>query len=441
MTRRPNPAIRSRVDESLDDANSENCRRDRLHPPERAALQSAVLREQVRILYESPVVLLVSLTIVVLIAFSLRRFYPDWLGVAWAGLIVVISARLYDFWRYRRTPQPAVAVASWALRFTVGATATGCLWGLIGSVLLLASDPAHLAFIAFVVGGLTAAAAVSNSAYLPAMLGFMAPIVVPAILILFSLATPMSVAMGLVASAGSAALFWLSQHTNRWITSQVALAGGLRNRNELLHAISVAAEELLTATTADMAMATVLETIGKATRADHMLVFEKQTPPAGVPAVRLRYAWHSPQAPLIVDAAAIAKATDILADPWFAPLSEGETLHAIPKEMPDGAAKSIFLSLGIQSVILVPITVERSLWGHVGFNDCTTERAWSSAEIDILKIVADMFGAAFARDRYVDRLKDANTIVEFEPHRSLPVARRPFPATDLYLAQRDHVRL
>ena len=368
MTRRPNPAIRSRVDESLDDANSENCRRDRLHPPERAALQSAVLREQVRILYESPVVLLVSLTIVVLIAFSLRRFYPDWLGVAWAGLIVVISARLYDFWRYRRTPQPAVAVASWALRFTVGATATGCLWGLIGSVLLLASDPAHLAFIAFVVGGLTAAAAVSNSAYLPAMLGFMAPIVVPAILILFSLATPMSVAMGLVASAGSAALFWLSQHTNRWITSQVALAGGLRNRNELLHAISVAAEELLTATTADMAMATVLETIGKATRADHMLVFEKQTPPAGVPAVRLRYAWHSPQAPLIVDAAAIAKATDILADPWFAPLSEGETLHAIPKEMPDGAAKSIFLSLGIQSVILVPITVERSLWGHVGFN-------------------------------------------------------------------------
>ena len=423
MTRRFNPAIRPRVDESLDDANSESCRRERLHPPERAALQSAVLREQVRILYESPVVLLVSLTIVVLIAFSLRGFYPGWLGVAWAALIVVISARLYDLWRYRRTLQAAGTVASWALRFTVGATATGCLSGLIGSVLLLGSDPTHLAFIAFVVGGLTAAAAVSNSAYLPAMLGFMAPIVVPAILILFSLATPMSIAMGLVASAGSAALFWLSHHTNRWITSiakreitQAALAGDLRNRSELLHAISVAGKELLTATTADMAMAaTVLETIGKAARADRMLVFEKQTPLTGAPAVRLRYAWHSPHAPVIVDAAAIANAPDILADPWFAPLSEGETLRAIPKEMPDGAAKSIFLSLGIQSVILVPITVEGSLWGHVGFDDCTTERAWSSAEIDILKIAADMFGAAFARDRYINRLKDANTIVESSP--------------------------
>jgi hypothetical protein len=157
------------------------------------------------------VVLLVSLTIAVLIAFSLRGFYSGWLGVPWVGLIVVISARLYDFWRYRRqTPQPAEAAASWALRFTVGAIATGCLWGLIGSVLLLASDPSHLAFIAFVVAGLTAGAAVSNSAYLPAMIGFVAPIALPAIFVLFLLATPMSIAMGLVASACCAALFWPS---------------------------------------------------------------------------------------------------------------------------------------------------------------------------------------------------------------------------------------
>ena len=228
---------------------------------------------------------------------------------------------------------------------------------------------------------------------------------------------------------------------DRDISARNEVEAANQYRGALLHAVSVAAKELLTAPTIGIAMATVLKALGEATRVDRVLVFEKQTPPAGVPAVRLRYAWHSPHAPVIVDAAAIANATDILADPWFAPLSEGETLRAIPKEMPDGAAKSIFLSLGIQSVILVPIAVEGSLWGHVGFDDCTTERAWSSAEIDILKIAADMFGAAFARDRYVDRLKDANTIVEFEPDRSLPVARRPFPATDLYLAQRDHVRL
>jgi diguanylate cyclase (GGDEF)-like protein/PAS domain S-box-containing protein len=422
VTRRLNPAIGSRVDESPGDANSENCRRERLHPAERAALQSAVLREQVRILYESPAVLLVSLTIAVLVAFSLRSFYPGWLGVAWAGLIVVISARLYDFWRYRHTPQPAEAVASWALRFTVGAIATGGLWGLIGSVLLLASDPAHLGFIAFVVAGLTAGAAVSNSAYLPAMLGFMAPIALPAILVLFSLATPMSIAMGLVAAACSAALFWLSIHTKRWITSiakreitQTALTATLKSRSELLHAVSVAAKELLTATTVDMAMATVLETIGKAARADRMLVFENQTPPRGASAPHLRYGWHSPQAPAVVDASAIANAPEFFADPWFAPLGDGQALSAVPRNMPDGAAKSSFLRMGIQEILLVPITVDGKFWGHIGLDDCKTEREWSSVELDILRTVAEMFGAAIIRERYVEKLKDANTIVESSP--------------------------
>ena len=183
-------------------------------------------------------------------------------------------------------------------------------------------------------------------------------------------------------------------------------------------------------------MATVLKVLGKAARVDRVLVFESQTPPAGAPTLSMRYAWHSPQAPVIVDAAAIANASDILADPWFAPLSEGEALRASPKEMLDGAAKSIFLSLGIQSIILVPITVEGSHWGHVGLDDCTTERTWSSAEIDILRIFADMIGGAITRERYVEELKNANTIVEFEPDHSLPVARRSFIVAGLRLAQR-----
>ena len=117
---------------------------------------------------------------------------------------------------------------------------------------------------------------------------------------------------------------------------------------------------------------------------------------------------------MIVDAATVANAPDILADAWFAPLNEGEALRAIPKDMPDGAAKSLFLKLGIQSVILVPITVEGSVWGHVGLDDCTTERTWSAAEIDILRIVADMIGGAIIRGRYVEELR-MDTIVELSP--------------------------
>jgi diguanylate cyclase (GGDEF)-like protein/PAS domain S-box-containing protein len=419
VTRRLNLALGYRVDESAGEPDSENCKGALLHSAERAALQPAVLREQVRVLYESPAMLLVSLTLAALSAFSLRGFYSGWLGVAWGALITVISARLYDFSRYRRqAPQPTEAAASWALRFTLGAIATGCLWGLIGSVLLLASDPSHLAFVAFLVAGLTAAAAVSNSAYLPAMLGFVAPIALPAIFILFSRATQMSVAMGLVASACCAALFWLSLHINRWITlsakreiRQTALAGDLRDRNELVHAVSMAGKELLTVTSIDSAMATVLEIIGRAARADRMLVFENQTAPRGAPGIRLRYAWHSPQAPAIVDAAAIAA----IAPEIFAPLEEGQARSAILSDLPDGAAKSTFLSLGIRTNLIVPVIVDGKVWGRIGFDDCTTEREWKSVELDILRTVADMFGAATIRERYVEELKNANAIVESSP--------------------------
>ena len=228
---------------------------------------------------------------------------------------------------------------------------------------------------------------------------------------------------------------------SRDITERRRLAAEMEYRSVLLHTVSAAAKELLTAPAIEIAIATALKTIGEAVRADRLIVFERQTPPGGAPALELRYAWHSPRAPVILDATGMGDSSGALADPWFAPLGDGLAVSARPREMPDGAAKSIFLSLGVRSVLLVPITVGGKIWGFIGFDDCTTEREWSSAELDILKIVADMIGSAIIRERYFEDLKNANTIVEFEPDRSLPLARRPFPATGLYLAQRDDVRL
>ena len=179
----------------------------------------------------------------------------------------------------------------------------------------------------------------------------------------------------------------------------------------LLHAVSVVAKELLTAPTIEIAMATVLKALGKAARVDRVLVFESQTPSKGVATLSLRYAWHSPQAPVIVDAALAAT----MAPDTFGPIGEGQARSAFVRDMPDGAAKSLFLKLGIRANLVVPVAVDGKVWGRIGFDDCRTERAWSGAEIDILRIVADMIGGAIIRERYVEELKNANTIVESSP--------------------------
>jgi diguanylate cyclase (GGDEF)-like protein/PAS domain S-box-containing protein len=202
---------------------------------------------------------------------------------------------------------------------------------------------------------------------------------------------------------------------SRDISERKRLTAEMEYRSGLLHAVSIAAKALLTAPALEIVMAMVLETVGKAARVDRMIVFENQTAPAGARPRKFRYAWNSPQAPAMFDAAAMANAPNASGDPWFAPLKQGLALSAFPKDMPDGVAKSIFLGLGIRAILLVPITVDGKLWGHLGFDDCTTERAWSSTEIDILRTVADMIGGAIVRERYVERLKDANTIVESSP--------------------------
>ena len=56
---------------------------------------------------------------------------------------------------------------------------------------------------------------------------------------------------------------------------QVSLTESLRNRSELLHAVSFAAKQFLTAPTIEDAMGTVLKAVGEAARADRVLVFRE----------------------------------------------------------------------------------------------------------------------------------------------------------------------
>jgi GAF domain-containing protein len=216
---------------------------------------------------------------------------------------------------------------------------------------------------------------------------------------------------------------WFSLVTARGINAiaareitQAALNDSLRNRTELLHAISVAATELLSTPRLGTAVATVLEAIGKAARVDRMLVFESQALPGGGATAHFRYGWHSPEAyGHVDDATVVATGPELTADPWFMPLLQGQVLSAFPRDMPDGAAKSTFLALGIESVLLVPLVVDGSCWGHVGFDDCRRRREWGVAEIDILRTVADMLGSAIVRERHLEQLKNANRIVESSP--------------------------
>ena len=206
------------------------------------APEKAVLLEQIRVLYRTPAVVFVNLLNASLTAYVLRDLLPVRMFVGWVGLFcIVVLARFLDCRRYMRAPQQAEFAAAWGWRFAVGATATGCLWGLTGSAILMTPDPAYHAFIAYVIAGMMAGAVAHDSAYLPAMIGFSAPAVLPVIFAFFARGEPMSIIMGFMIAAFTAALGLIGFRTNQWIATiarreiiQRALAADLENRIEQL---------------------------------------------------------------------------------------------------------------------------------------------------------------------------------------------------------------
>jgi len=188
-------------------------------------------------------------------------------------------------------------------------------------------------------------------------------------------------------------------------------------RGTLLHAVAGAATELVTASSTDEAIAKALKTVGEAVRVDRVLVLENIqgfTGNDGPPT--LRVGWHSPFAPITVDAGnfnAMGLA-DLGTDPWFAPLAEGKPV-ATRLSAATGRIRELLLRLQIKSILVVPLMIDNRHWGQIGFDDCRGEREWSSDEIEILRTLGDVVGASLLRARYVRELADASTIVESSP--------------------------
>ena len=97
-------------------------------------------------------------------------------------------------------------------------------------------------------------------------------------------------------------------------------------------------------------------------------------------------------------------------DGWMrAVLDRGEVVR-IPRveDLPEAAseARRTLLEIGVRSYLCLPIRSGHRLIGVVGFH-CFTRRDWSDREINLLRVVTDLFGTALRRKRAESRLADS----------------------------------
>jgi signal transduction histidine kinase len=54
-------------------------------------------------------------------------------------------------------------------------------------------------------------------------------------------------------------------------------------------------------------------------------------------------------------------------------------------------------SIGVKALLEIRVIVNGKQWGTLGFDDTVTERVWTTAEVDVLRVAAGLLGAAIKR--------------------------------------------
>lgn len=89
---------------------------------------------------------------------------------------------------------------------------------------------------------------------------------------------------------------------------------------------------------------------------------------------------------------------------------EGQSLQAMTRDVSEPLRARLEAS-GTKSGTVVPVLVDGRLWGLLGFNDCSVERVWADAEMDVLVAAAGALAAAVGRDMSAEAARQTEELL------------------------------
>ncbi len=174
----------------------------------------------------------------------------------------------------------------------------------------------------------------------------------------------------------------------------------MNSRDAILEAVSFAAEQFMVASSLDEVIDDVLARLGGAARASRVVLVARREA-EGVGRMGIRTEWTAPGVSRL-------KPSD---EPggfryfprWAGVLSHGELIEGRVADFP-ADERGYLEADNVQSLLLAPIVVFGTWWGHVGFDDARSDRLWSEPEIEAVRAAAGIIAAAIDRDRAQERL-------------------------------------
>ncbi|RJP51701.1 MAG: diguanylate cyclase [Anaerolineaceae bacterium] len=182
------------------------------------------------------------------------------------------------------------------------------------------------------------------------------------------------------------------------VTEQKQAESALLRREAILRAVSLASEQFLKSASWEKNIQRVLDKMGRAADASRVYIFESHSSEDGISLLSQRYEWVADGIQPQIDNPDLQNLSWREAGfaRWADELEQQKTISGPVREFPV-MEQELLKQQEILSVAIIPIFLEDTLWGFIGFDDCLRERQWSEAELDALRAAADIFGAALAR--------------------------------------------
>jgi diguanylate cyclase (GGDEF)-like protein/PAS domain S-box-containing protein len=174
----------------------------------------------------------------------------------------------------------------------------------------------------------------------------------------------------------------------------------LKNREAILGAINMAAQQFLRTSAWESNIPAFLEGLGHAVGVGRTFVFKNFDENGGQLQTSLTYEWTATGIAEQIQDKRFQNIpiTRIGPEIWSEQLYQQKLVTATISQLmpPDNQD---LIERNVCSVALVPIFVEGNWWGILGLEDYLTERRWENTELEALQAAADIVGAAEVRAR------------------------------------------
>ena len=190
----------------------------------------------------------------------------------------------------------------------------------------------------------------------------------------------------------------------RDITERKTAEIALRRREAILGAVGFSAEKFLREGAWREQIEQVLAELGTAAAVSRVYIFENGRAADGTLVTSQRYEWVTsgivPQMEMLQD----LRYDELGFERWEEILSQGGVVQGDVESLPAGE-RALLEAQNVRSIAVVPIFVGQQWWGFMGFDDCDQPRKWSESEVRALEAAASTLGAAIARERYEEEIR------------------------------------